>query len=93
MAKTIKFTEQEVTEINQLRTDVSNLFTRLGQIEVEKRRRLKEVDDMKEELFIQHDNFVQKEQSLFQALNDKYGDGDYNPETGEFTPRPEKTEE
>lgn len=93
MAETIKFTEQEVTEINQLRTDVSNLFTRLGQIEVEKRRRLKEVDDMKEELFIQHDNFVQKEQSLFQALNEKYGDGDYNPETGEFTPRPEKTEE
>ena len=26
-------------------------------------------------------------------VNDKYGDGDYNPETGEFTPRPEKTEE
>lgn len=86
MAETIKFAENEVSEINQLRTDVSNLFTRLGQIEIEKRRRLKEIEDMKEEVFTQHDNFVEKEQSLFKALNDKYGDGNYNPETGEFTP-------
>ena len=43
MAKQIKFTKEEVAEINQLRQDVSDVFTRLGQLQVEKKRRIDEI--------------------------------------------------
>ena len=36
MAEPIKFTEEEVSQINQLRQDVADVFTKLGQIQIEK---------------------------------------------------------
>ena len=42
MAKEIKFTKEEVGEINQLRIDASQIFTQLGQISIEKDRRNKQ---------------------------------------------------
>ena len=41
MSEQIKFTEEEVSKINQLRADVSNVFTQLGQLEIEKEKELK----------------------------------------------------
>ena len=46
MAKEIKFTEEEVGKINSLRQDVSNLFVQLGQLQVEKRRRVEEIENL-----------------------------------------------
>ena len=43
----IKFTEEEVNSINGLRQEVANVFTQLGQVAIEKKRRMKE--GMKEE--------------------------------------------
>ena len=40
MAKAIKFTEEEVQSITDLRQDVANIFTRLGQLAIEKKRRM-----------------------------------------------------
>lgn len=86
MAEKIKFTEDEVTQINELRIEVGAVFTELGQIHIEKKRRLSELEQREIELTKQHSDLVIKEDTLFKGLNEKYGDGDYNPTTGEFTP-------
>jgi predicted transcriptional regulator len=85
MAEKIKFTEDEVAQINKLRIDVGAVFTELGQIHIE-RRRLSELEEREAELTKQHSDLVITEETLFKGLNEKYGDGDYNPTTGEFTP-------
>ena len=43
MAEQIKFTEEEVQKINTLRQNVANVFTRLGQLHIEKKRRVDEI--------------------------------------------------
>ena len=40
MADTIKFTEEEINSINQLRQDVANVFTQLGQVAIEKKKNM-----------------------------------------------------
>lgn len=86
MAKEIKFTNEEVAELNQLRQDVSNIFTRLGQLAIEKKRRVDEIVAIEEELLKQHSSLQEKEQEMFKGLNDKYGDGNYDPATNVFVP-------
>ncbi len=90
MAKAIKFTKEEVQEVQVLRQDVANLFTRLGQLQIEKRRRLDEVEQVEKDLISQHSGLVEKEQTMFKGLNGKYGDGNYDPATNIFTPTEEK---
>jgi|TARA_B110001452_G_scaffold57430_1_gene44557 hypothetical protein len=92
MAKAIKFTEEEVQSITDLRQDVANVFTRLGQLAIEKKRRMDELDVVEQDLLNQHSGLVQKEQELFKGLNDIYGDGNYDPDTNTFTPTEEKNE-
>jgi predicted transcriptional regulator len=90
MAETIQFTQEEVGQINQLRQDVANVFTQLGQISIERNRRLDELDDLEEKLIEKHKQLQQQEQELFKGLNDKYGDGNYDPATNTFTPTPKE---
>jgi len=92
MAKALKFTEEEVQSITDLRQDVANVFTRLGQLAIEKKRRIDELDVVEQDLLNQHSSLVQKEQDLFKGLNDIYGDGNYDPESNTFTPTEEKKE-
>lgn len=92
MANTIQFTEEEVSQINQLRQDVSNVFTQLGQLAIEKERRISELDGIKNGLLDKHKELQKTEEELFKGLNEKYGDGNYDPTTNTFTPV-EKTDE
>jgi hypothetical protein len=86
MTEQIKFTEQEVNSINQLKTDVELIFTQLGQISIERKRRNDELDELESELLERHKELVNTELELFKNLNEKYGDGNYDPNTGIFTP-------
>ena len=90
MAKAIKFTEEEVTSINQLRQDVANVFTQLGQVAIEKKRRISEIEGVESQLLQKHSELQAQEQELFKGLNEKYGDGNFDPTTGEFTPIPKE---
>ena len=92
MAKALKFTEEEVQSVNDLRQDVANVFTRLGQLQIEKKRRIDELEVVEQDLLNQHSALVEKEQTMFKGLNDKYGDGNYDPATNTFTPNEEKVE-
>lgn len=94
MAEAIKFTEEEIGQINQLRQDVSGVFTQLGQLSIERKRRIDELDNIQNQLVQKHSELQQQEQELFKGLNEKYGDGNFDPATGEFTPTPkEETQE
>jgi hypothetical protein len=86
MAKKIKFTKDEVIEIDNLKQEVASIFTRLGQLSVEKKRRIDEVEKVESDLLNQHQELVEKEKQIFAGLNEKYGDGNYDPNTNEFTP-------
>ena len=86
MAKALKFTKEEVQLITDLRQDVANVFTRLGQLAIEKKRRIDELEVVEQDLLNQHSALVEKEQTMFKGLNDIYGDGNYDPETNTFTP-------
>lgn len=86
MAEQIKFTQEEIEQINQLRQDVTLVFTQLGQLSLERKKRLEELDSIESDLQKQHQSLVEKEQELFKSLNEKYGDGNYDPNTGIFTP-------
>ena len=93
MAKAIKFTKEETEEVNQLRQDVANLFTKLGQLQIEKKRRIEEIEVVEQDLHNQHSALVEKEQNMFKGLNEKYGDGNYDPNTNVFTPAEQKEED
>lgn len=82
----IKFTQEEIEQINQLRDDVSLVFVQIGQVALERKKRLEELEEIESQLLKQHQDLVEKEQELFKSLNEKYGDGNYDPNTGIFTP-------
>jgi len=86
MTEQIKFTEEEVGQINQLRNEVTQVFIQLGQISLERKRKLDELDSLESQLQQTHQELVQREDVLFKSLNEKYGDGNYDPNTGIFTP-------
>lgn len=94
MAEEIKFTEEEVKQINDIRTQTGAIFQRIGSLEVEKARILEEMKIAREKLNEQLKTLRETETELFTSLNTKYGDGDYNPETNVFTPiKQEKQQE
>jgi hypothetical protein len=86
MTEQIKFTDSEVNSINQLKTDVELVFSQLGQLSIERKRRNDELDEIESELLERHKELVNTELELFKNLNEKYGDGNYDPNTGIFTP-------
>jgi hypothetical protein len=86
MAEPIKFTDEEINEINELRFEVGGVFTELGRTQVEKTRRLSEIEQIENTLLEQYKELVTKEETLFKGLTEKYGEGDYDPNTGIFTP-------
>ena len=78
MVETIKFTEEEVGKINQLRVQVSNVFTKLGQLgKLKKQRRIDEIDSIEKQLIGNYTELQEVERKLFEDLNKKYGDGNY----------------
>ena len=89
MAETITFTEEEVGQINQLRQEVANVFTQLGQLSVQKRQQMDNFTNMENQLLQKQQELQQHEQELFKGLNDKYGDGNYDPATNTFIPTPQ----
>jgi septal ring factor EnvC (AmiA/AmiB activator) len=86
MAEQIKFTDDEIGQVNQLRQDVSSVFVKLGELAIQKKQTLDEINTLELQLHETHSELVKREDELFKSLNQKYGDGNYDPNTGIFTP-------
>ena len=87
----MKFTEEELQGLQSLQTGYQEKQTLLGQLAVQKILLDQQSDALearKTEVEQEYEAVQQQERDLVQTLNDKYGPGSLNPETGVFTPAP-----
>ena len=78
----IKLTEEELQTIRSLNQRNQADINELGEIELIKIQLIKRRKFAEEYLA----NLREEQEANGKALTEKYGDGEINPETGEFTP-------
>ena len=84
-----KFSEEELEQIQNIRTSYINIQNAFGQISITKIRlhdQLEMLDKNYEENIQQFKKTQETENKLLEEITKKYGEGSLNPETGEFTP-------
>tara|TARA_R100000315_G_C5216992_1_gene129772 strand:- start:82 stop:357 length:276 start_codon:yes stop_codon:yes gene_type:complete len=89
MSENKKFTKDEISEITNLRNSNSLAISDFGQIELEiflTNQRLEALNNRKEELKENYKNLQEKEKELVKTLNERYGAGTVDLESGEFIP-------
>ena len=88
MAKEVKFTDDELKQLQELQNSYQEKQLQFGQLKVQ-RLLLQQQSDALEvaEVTLEEDyKGVQKtERGIVKQLNEKYGPGSLNPETGVFT--------
>jgi hypothetical protein len=87
--KSVKFTQEELNTLQAVRNDYANIQNEFGNLRVRKLRLEQEVNliDAREvELEGLYLQVQQNEQKTSADLQDKYGSGNLDFETGEFTP-------
>ena len=96
MAKEIKFTEDELKSLSDLRETYAAVQNDFGAIKVRKVLLTQQLDSLEEaevQLETRYTETQKTEQDLVKSLNDKYGPGNLDPQTGVFTPVEVPTEE
>ncbi len=73
---------EELRRVNEVRTRFSELTQEYGKLQITKRMLEKELSQIED----QFEELLTTEESLMKELNDRYGIGNLNVETGEFTP-------
>ena len=90
MSEAVKFTEDEMKQINDLQQGYVNLQNALGQLGVSRIRleqQLNDLDTAEENIKSQFTENQTKESNFVDGINKKYGDGNLDINTGVFTPR------
>ena len=91
MADAVKFTEDEMKEINTLQQTYVSIQNNLGQLNLNRIRLEQQLDNMDEAEENIRNQFVetqQKEKAFVDSINKKYGDGNLDLTSGVFTPKP-----
>ncbi len=89
MSEQIKFTEQELNEIKELRDAHANKVLEFGRIKVElllTEQRLNSLKDTEENIQNDYVALQEKEAQMVENLNKKYGAGTVDLESGTFIP-------
>lgn len=84
-----KLTQDELKELNGLQSKYNQTLFEIGVAEAQRLALLEQVEKResdKKTLLGDLATIEQKEAELFKLLQDKYGTGSINPETGEITP-------
>ena len=87
----IKFSEEELKELGDLQTSYQEKQAMLGQIAVQKillDQQIDAIETRQTELESEYEGVQQTERDLVQKLNEKYGPGQLDPQSGVFTPVP-----
>jgi len=90
MSETKKFTQEELDQITKLQESNAEKVSEFGQIEIEillAEQRLENLKAAKQSSQDQYKKLQQQEQELVSSLNDKYGVGTVDVNTGEFIPQ------
>tara|TARA_B100001094_G_scaffold296275_1_gene318357 strand:+ start:746 stop:1036 length:291 start_codon:yes stop_codon:yes gene_type:complete len=85
----MKFTEEETTSIKKFREDFSQITVKLGEIEIESiilKSQQDKLSEIKSEVESKYKQLRADEVKLAGELKEKYGDGEFDLETGIFTP-------
>ena len=85
----MKFTEEELQGLQSLQTGYQEKQTLLGQLAVQKILLDQQSDALearKTEVETEYETVQQQERDLVAQLNEKYGPGQLDPQTGVFTP-------
>ena len=82
MADPIKFTPEEIQEIQDLQQLYTTVVTQAGQVHLEEIT----LHERKGQVEANFGEVKRKEQEILSNLNTKYGQGQINLETGEFIP-------
>ena len=89
MAKEVKFTEDELKQLQGLQTSYQEKQLQFGQLKVQKLLLQQQVDaleDTESKLEVDYSEVQETERGIVKQLNEKYGPGSLNPETGVFSP-------
>ena len=78
----ISFSPEELNELKQLRTDLSNMTAQFGQLTINKIKIEEQETILKKQLV----ELEQKENTIAKKLTSKYGKGSIDLESGTFTP-------
>ena len=92
MAEEIKFTEDELKSLQDLQETYGKVQADFGALKVRRlvlEQQLEELDNADEAVHKAYTDNQETERKLVEELNEKYGPGSLNPETGVFTPTPQ----
>ena len=96
MAKEIKFSDEELQSLNELSQGYQNIQAAFGQMKVQHilaEQQISSLEEAEVQMESDYSDLQEKERELVQQLNDKYGPGQLDPQTGVFTPAPEPEEQ
>ena len=89
MSEKVKFSDEELKDLEQLQNDYSQKQVELGQVHVQRlllNQQMEQLHNKQSELEQEYIQIQGKEKQLVDGLNQKYGPGQLDPETGVFTP-------
>ncbi len=82
MAEDIKFTDEELKSIEQIRVKYAEITQRFGQITLTKYN----LDLQEKQAHKDFEAIRAEEQKVLNSITEKYGPGTLDPNTGVFTP-------
>ena len=82
MAEDIKFSDDELKSIEEIRAEYLSITNQFGQISLTRLNLEKQEEKAKSEF----EKIRAKESKVLQGITEKYGPGSLDPNTGVFTP-------
>ena len=82
MPKEVKFTEEELTQVQNIQKSYANVQNQFGQLKLAQIR----LDNDEVTLEDALKSIQDEEKKFLDGITKKYGQGSLNPETGVFTP-------
>jgi chromosome segregation ATPase len=83
------FQTDDVQAVKDLQSRYATNTAQIGQVEVELhllKRRLVQIEELRMNLFNTYDDLQKEEKQLVESLNQKYGDGVLDLDSGKFIP-------
>ena len=95
MADEIKFTDEELKSLQELSQSYQDIQASFGQLKVQKILNQQQADALEEaevKMDADYKDIQDNARMLVEDLNEKYGPGQLDPQTGVFTPAPPQEE-
>ena len=87
MPEEVKFTEEELKQVQNVQKSYVNIQNQFGQLKLAQIR----LDEQEIDLENSLQKIKKEEQQFLDSITEKYGQGTLNPETGVFTPTENKS--